>query len=194
MLIAIDIDAVLADFLSKFLEYRNKVYQTNFKRNDFYTYVWAEVFKESKEEMYAILSDFFESGYVNQIALISGAKKGIEELKKQGHTIDIVTSRPRFIKDLTLGWLKKNFGDSFKMVYFSNQPAYGSFGSTKGEICHQIKADLFIDDQLVYCKECIKENIKVFLFNNPWNKNIEIPKEITRVFSWAEIIKLTRDL
>lgn len=189
MMIAVDIDAVLADFLSKFLEYRNYIYHTNYVRDDFYTYIWAEVFGESKEQMYAILSDFFESGYVDQIKPMPGAVAGIGALEKQGHEVYVVTSRPRMIKDLTLRWLRKNFGNVFKAVFFSNQPAYGSFGPTKGEICRQIRAKVFIDDQLSYCRECLEEGRRVFLFDNPWNKDLDVPSGVIRAYSWPEIIE-----
>ncbi len=189
MVIAIDIDAVLGDFLSKFLEYRNDMYGTSWKIDQFYSYVWAEVFKESKEQMYSILTDFFESSYLDEIKPVAGAVEGVRKLKELGHTLDVITSRPRLIKDATNRWIRKHFHHAFNMVYFSNQPAYGSFGDTKGEICHEIRADLFIDDQYNYCQECMAEGIRVFIFDSPWNQNISLPKRILRVFSWKEIVE-----
>lgn len=187
MLIAIDIDAVLGDFLTKFLEYRNREYGTSWRREDFFSYVWADVFKESPDQMYAILADFFESQEIKEIEPVPGAVENIRYLKKIGAELDVVTSRPRVIKDLTYEWLDRHFAGSFKRVYFSNQPAYGSFGETKGEICHEIRADLFIDDQYNFCDECYKEGVKVFIFDNPWNQGLVLPKGIERVFSWPEI-------
>lgn len=191
MKIAIDIDAVLADFLSMFLKYRNDTYGTSWKRKQFYTYVWAEVFGESKEKMYSVLVDFFSSDYLRQIEPMPGAAKGVKEISKKNR-LYIVTSRPRIIADITRDWLNKYFPEIFEKIYFSNQPAYGSFGSTKGEICHQTGADLFIDDQYKYCQECEKEGIKVLLFDNPWNKEDKLPKRIIRVFSWPEIVEIIK--
>ena len=59
MLIAIDIDAVMADLLSMFLKYRNDKYHTAWRREEFYTYEWYKVFGDPKDEMYKILYDFW---------------------------------------------------------------------------------------------------------------------------------------
>lgn len=189
MLIASDIDAVLGDFLSMYLKYRNDTYNTNWQRDQFYTYVWSEVFQESKEQMYSILSDFFHSDYINAIEPMPGAVEGIERIGKKNKIL-VVTSRPRLIADATYDWLNKYFPDKFEKVFFSNQPSYGSFGSTKGEICKQVRADMFIDDQFHYCDECNDEGVESLLYDNPWNQGVDLPKHITRVKNWGEIVKI----
>lgn len=189
MIIAIDIDAVLGDFLSQFLKYRNDTYGTQWKRTDFETYVWSQVFKESKEVMYSIMSDFFNSDYFPNIKLMPGAQEGIDALKERGYTLDIVTSRPRLIKRETLRWLDENFPGEFTRVYFSNQPAYGSFGPTKAMVCEEIGASYFVDDQYQYCQEVAKKGIKVFLYDSPWNQDVDLDPGITRIKSWAEVVK-----
>jgi 5'(3')-deoxyribonucleotidase len=188
MVIAIDIDAVLGDFLSQFLKYRNDTYGSSWKRDQFYTYVWSQVFKESKEQMYSIMSDFFNSDYIHEIKLMPGAKEGIDTLKTRGYTLDVVTSRPRLIKRETLKWLDQHFPGEFTRVYFSNQPAYGSFGPTKAMICEEIGAKFFIDDQYHYCEEVAKKGLQVFLFDNPWNQDIDLAPGIERIKTWNEIV------
>jgi len=188
MIIAIDIDAVLGDFLSQFLKYRNDTYGTNWRLDQFYTNVWATVFNESKEEMYSILSDFFNSEYIHDIKLIPGAKTGIDMLKREGLTLEVVTSRPRLIKRETYAWLDRYFPGEFTKVFFSNQPAYGSFGPTKGMICEEIGASFFIDDQYPYCEEVAQRGIHTFLFDCPWNQDIDLAPNIERVKSWGAIV------
>jgi 5'(3')-deoxyribonucleotidase len=185
MIIASDIDEVLADFLVMFLKYRNDTYGTDWRTEQFYTYVWSEVFGESKERMYSILSDFFVSDHIRRIRPKRGAVAGIKELARE-HTIYVTTSRPRIIAPMTEQWLERHFPNCFTRVFFSNQPAYGSFGATKGEICHSIGADIFLDDQYSYCEECLKEGIEVILFDSPWNRELELPPHVTRVRTWGE--------
>ena len=98
MIIAIDIDAVLADFLSQFLQYRNDTYKTEHKREDFYTYEWYKVFAEPHDTMYKILYDFFNSEYMAKIEPMPGAIAGVNRLKRE-HTLNIVTSRPKMITE-----------------------------------------------------------------------------------------------
>lgn len=186
MLIAIDIDAVLADFLSMFLQYRNDTYKTSFKREDFYTYEWYKVFAEPKDAMYKILYDFFNSEYLTKVEPMPGAIAGVNRLKRE-HRLDVVTSRPKIITEATFKWIHRFFPNVFSGVYFSNQPAYNSYGPRKGEICIDIGADLFIDDQFGYGKECVEAGILTFLYDSPWNQSVQLPDHMIRVKSWGDI-------
>ena len=188
MLIAIDIDAVMADLLSMFLKYRNHKYGTKWRRDEFFTYEWYKVFEEPKDEMYKILYDFFHSEFMARIEPMPGAIVGVRHLHKS-HKLDVITSRPRIIEAETRAWLDLYFPHTFEKIYFSNQPAFNSFGRHKGEICSDIDADLFIDDQYGYGVECAGKGILVFLFDNPWNQGVVLPPNMTRVHDWNEILK-----
>jgi uncharacterized HAD superfamily protein len=186
MLIAIDIDAVLADLLSMFLRYRNDTYKTNFKREDFYTNEWYRVFAEPSDLLYKILYDFFKSEYMAKVEPVPGAIAGVNRLKNE-HKLVIVTSRPKIIAEETFKWIHRFFPNAFSSIYFSNQPAYNSFGPHKGEICIDVGAELFIDDQFDYGTECAKAGILTFLYDSPWNQSVKLPENMVRVRSWGEV-------
>ena len=45
-----------------------------------------------------------------------------------------------------------------------------------------------VDDSLEHALDCSENGIKVLLFNQPWNQNGELPKSITRVYNWKEVL------
>jgi 5'(3')-deoxyribonucleotidase len=194
MKIAFDIDAVLADFLSEFLLWRNDRFNTRWRRSDFWSYQWWEVFAEKPEVMNNILFDFFNSREIHRISPMPGAKRGIRKLKRRGHHMCVITSRPRLISEITQEWLDKHFKDAFEMIYFSNAPQWESFGPSKGEIANSWGADILIDDQIKFCHEAGKFGIPSLLFDNPWNEKDELPENIYRVVTWGDIVRIIKEI
>lgn len=194
MRIAFDIDAVLADFLSEFLIWRNYRFNTRWRREDFWSYHWWEVFAEDERKMYEILFDFFNSKEIKKIEPMPGAKRGVRRLKKRGHQMCVVTSRPRLISELTQEWLVRHFDGCFDMVYYSNAPQWESYGPSKGEITHTWGGDLLVDDQIRFCREANDFDIPALLYDNPWNINDQLPESIYRVITWRDIKRVVKEI
>ena len=113
---------------------------------------------------------------------------------KQSHKLIVVTSRSKTkstdtIIDDTIKWINNNFPNTFSRIYFAyNHFIQGEDKKTKEEICFDLNVDILIEDNLEHAKNCASKGIKVLLFDAPWNKSESLPKEITRVKSWDEII------
>jgi len=188
MLIAIDIDEVLSNTVVNFINFYNKEYKKDYIRTDFYHYLWWEVVGISEQEFLKVHEKFRKSSYYSSMKPVKGSKDGINELKKE-HELELVTSRPVFMKEMTEKWLKKYFPNIFNKIHFAANNTFSSPGPTKGEICLEIKADLLIEDQLDYCEECLHNGTRVFLYDCPWNQHIEEQKKLTRVYNWPEVVK-----
>jgi uncharacterized HAD superfamily protein len=187
MLIAIDIDEVLADTLNHFIFLYNQKFKTSFKRDDFYTFNWWEVLGLTKEEFKKVFTQIVGQGFFSELATIAGAKEGVKRLQKK-HELAVVTSRPRIVSAATKAWLDKHFPDVFSKVYFTREVILGPNIKDKDEICQEIGADLIIEDEFEFAEDCAQENILVLLFDNPWNREFKIPSYMTRVYSWENIL------
>ena len=194
MRIAIDIDAVLGDFLSEFLRWRNERFGTRWKRRDFWTYDWAQVFAEDRRTLNAVLFDFFNSREIVRIRPMPGSRRGVRKLKKRGHLLCVITSRPRLIADLTGDWIGRHFGAAFEMVYFSDNPEWHSPGLSKGEIARNWQSDIFIDDQMRFCRESAAFGIPALLFDNPWNRHDDLPEHVYRAITWGDVVGMVKEL
>lgn len=188
MKIAVDIDEVLADTLSAYLERYNKLFETKYKREEFYEYRFWKIHGGTRDEAIRHFSDFMnERG--ERVLPFHGAFDVLHSLKN-AHEFISITSRPRYFSELTKRWVRENFPEIFSDIYFTN--AYASDGSAevrKVVVAQEQKVELLIDDDLGHCVECASAGIHAYIFDAPWNRNGKLPSGVERIFSWEEIRK-----
>ncbi len=187
MLIAVDIDEVLADTLNHFIFLYNQKFSTSFKKDDFYTFNWWEILGLNKEEFKEFFAKIVAQGFFSKLAVISGAEKSIKKLHKE-HKLVLVTARPRIVEVDTKTWLDKYFPDIFSKVYFTREVILGPIIKDKDEVCQEIGADLIIEDEFDFAENCVEKNIPVLLLDKPWNRKHQVSPCMKRVYSWEEIL------
>ena len=187
MLIAIDIDEVLADTLNHFIFLYNQKFKTSFKRDDFYTFDWWEVLGLEKDRFKAIYEKMVAQGFFQNIQTIKGAQDGVKELQKD-YSLAIVTGRPKSMTEITKAWLAKNFAGSFSQFYFTKEVILGPNKKPKHDICQQIGAKVILEDEFEFAEDCAQGHIQVLLFDNPWNRAFKMPSYMIRVYSWEDIL------
>jgi len=188
MIIAIDLDDVLANSLQSFVDFYNEKYNGDLKCEDFTAFTLNEIKGMPLDEEAKLLTEYDESKYYDQIMPMKNAKETIQKLS-QNNKLVIVTSRPDKKEEKTKKWLKQHIGD-FAEVHFMRQTYSGKNKTkTKGEICKEIGAEYLIEDNLDYAKSCIEKGVKVLLFDYPWNQEENLNPLITRVKSWEEILR-----
>jgi uncharacterized HAD superfamily protein len=105
----------------------------------------------------------------------------IKKLKKEGHTIYILTSRNSIDfkdpYDFSKKWL-----DKYNILY--DDLIVGL--ENKDEICEKLGIDIFVDDSIKYCSSVSNLGIKTYLFYNIYNRNMKNDK-IEMVYSWIEL-------
>jgi len=188
MIIGLDLDEVLADFINNFLAYYNNINKTSFKQEEIYDYNIFKVWKQPKEKIMKSIYDFYKTPYFENIKPISGAVEGVEILS-QKHELKIITSRQNDIKQKTIKWIEKYFPNKFSQTYFTNHFSFNGSSSKKSEICLSENVDIMIEDSPEHAIDCASVSTKVMLLNRPWNKSNKFSKNILRVQSWKEIIK-----
>lgn len=112
-----------------------------------------------------------------------GAKEAILLLKKAGHKIFFITSRPKTNEHFTSKWLEKYDFPFDELNTIGHDEEKGSYG-------HKLNLDMFVDDlekNLVSMFKHKKTWDKgLLLFNRPWNtKDVSFD----RVNNWKEIVK-----
>ncbi|MCD6398944.1 MAG: hypothetical protein J7L08_03405 [Candidatus Aenigmarchaeota archaeon] len=193
MLIGIDMDDVLGDFVGGLVEYHNETYGTSFKKDDFSSFDFWKVWGGDKESAVKKVCDFYETPYFKNLKPIEGSIEAVDELSKH-HELMIITSRPEYIKKETLEWVERYFPDKFKEVYFAkNSYMNPTTGKEKLELCLEKNVDVLVEDALQHIyKYTHNGRTKVFLYDSPWNRNKTLPSNVKRVKSWNEIVKLIK--
>jgi len=187
MIIGIDIDDVLADFMNSMIKYHNNKYNTGYSREDFKSYNLWETLGGNEEDAVKKIYDFYHTSHFDNIPPTEGSQEAVDKLSKD-NTLRVITSRPYDIHDQTLSWLDRYFLGKFEEAHFTNEWAGGIGKPTrKKDVCKEHNVDILVEDSLAYAKECASDKTRVYLMNKPWNQS-ELSNKITRVNSWKDIL------
>lgn len=184
--IGIDLDEVVVEYVRHFLDFYNEKFQTSFSFNDIKSYSIEDHLKIPKEKLIVFSEEVNSSEFIESQDFIDGAVKSIEDLSEQ-FEIFFVTSRPAYLRERTFKFLKKNFPDIIFKLIFSRD--YFGEDVSKSNICDKEKISIFLEDRFDYAFECAEKEIKVILFDKPWNNSGENHKNIFRVKNWKEAIE-----
>lgn len=191
-IIAVDLDEVLFPFLLHMNDYVNSLWGTNFKLEDYRSYVFEEVWGGEKRDIDRLIDKFGKTEKYKQIRPIEGAQEGIEKLSKENDLI-IVTNRPAKIKEETEKQLEQFFPGKFKRVFCLGGDRYDTISPIpKFEICKREVASIIIEDGLRNALECVRGGIPAFLFDYSWNQSKTANQNgIVRVYTphWENLIR-----
>ncbi len=187
MLIGVDMDGVLANFVESFLLYHNRVYGTSLRYSDIVHYDLNKVVGIQEEEFISRLTNFYRSPYFKTIEPVEGSFEGVRCLREVSD-LAIITSRPSELYELTHAWVQHYFSGNFKGIHFADS-FYGNGGKSKVEMCKDLGVLMLLEDHLDYAKSCAQQGIPVILFNQPWNQCEELPSSLQRVYSWKDIVE-----
>jgi uncharacterized HAD superfamily protein len=191
MIIGIDVDDVLADFMNSLIKYHNDRYKTNYSKGDFKSYNLWETIGGNEEETVGKIYDFYHTIHFDKIPPTEGAQEAID-LLKINNSLRVITSRPYDIHDQTLSWLDRYFPNKFEEAHFTNEWAGGIGRPTrKKDVCLKYNVSILIEDSLEYAKDCATTGTNVLLMDKPWNQS-ELSDKITRVKSWNEVTNLLK--
>lgn len=186
MIIGFDLDEVLADYISAYLEYHNDKFNTEYSREDFFTWNFWEVMDETREETLIKIYDFHNSDYFHSLKPIDGTFDFVKKLSIN-NTLIIVTSRQNDIELITRKWVDEYFPNIFNSIHFTNSFSKEESKISKGDICKNEGVEIFIEDNLKYAFSCVDGNRKIFLINTPWNQCGDLPENVFRVSNLSEI-------
>ncbi len=191
MIIGVDVDDVLADFMNSMIKYHNDRYDTNYSREDFRSYNLWKTLGGNEEDAVKKIYDFYHTSHFDNISPTEGSQDAVEKLSKN-NTLRVITSRPHDIHDQTLSWLDRYFLGKFEEAHFTNEWAGGIGKPTrKKDVCLEHNVDILIEDSLAYANECVSNRTRVYLMDRPWNQSENLSKKITRVYSWEDILDKT---
>lgn len=111
---------------------------------------------------------------------VDGAIGSIERLHRQGHYIEIITSKPEWARHNVWKWLGKW------------RPAVHSVTIVDVDApkVHFTTADILIDDKPANCQGFIDEGRRAILLSRPHNRSIKVKAPMQRADTWREVMLL----
>jgi len=194
MKIGVDMDEVITAFIDSYLPFYNKLHETNWKKDNLYTYYFYEVFGISKAEDMKSIVEFGKTEEYKNMPLIDGALEGIHKLSKK-NDLYIITGRPLDRREITEDTISKNFNGCFKGLFFTDFKAERGHAISKYSICQNLKIEAMIEDMPSNAQEISNYcNIPVIMPECPWNKDMDTAgTKISIVEGWKGILNYFKD-
>ena len=124
-----------------------------------------------------------------------GAVAELKSLVAAGHDVEIVTGRPATSHAATEAWLRAAGLGALPVTYVNK---YGRRFSQDGDAPEMVPLadllkrhyDVAIDDSpLILSALAAWTKTRVLVFDRPWNRDFALAPNMTRVKSWADILR-----
>ena len=179
MKIALDVDGVLADVITSWMNYNNSIRQKITKNQITNWEFWKE-FQINPFDFYAELSLCWKNWMSiptteNNLSTITKSLSNIGQ-------VDIVTARERSTDSFVKSWL------DYHNISYDNY-----ISVIDGPMKADLDYDVFIDDSPLNAQKFLKNNKKVILYSQPWNHQIS-ENEIPRISNLSEAVKKIKSI
>lgn len=191
--IGIDLDDVLLDFNGAICTYHNERYTPTYSRDSIRSFYLEHTWDCTREEAYRRILEFYQTPEHREAPPVSGAQEALKKLSKT-YGLLVVTAKPQYLEAMTRHWCQVHFPNVFQEICFTNLfgGKAGHVQRSKGEVCRELGVDIFIEDAPHHALDTAQSGIPVLLYDVPWNQDMATHPNITRVYSWEEIVtKLT---
>jgi uncharacterized HAD superfamily protein len=188
--IGIDIDNVISDTFSSYIEKFNNQFGTKITYEEMSDFYYFEKYSGIEKEKVAIFIEEITRDYQYHLSL-SPYKEAGEVIKKwlKVASLHYITLRPTYMKKVTVAWLKKHgfWSKNATLHLYEENKNYTSDADYKKKISEKIGIDFLIEDAW---EIAVEFKIPVFLIDRPWNKTAKLPGNVKRVGGWQEIENL----
>lgn len=189
MRIGIDLDGVVLDTERVFRNYAEMYDIKKLKRDSNIApqeVLVQERYNWTNEEIQDFLNKYLVLG-TRKANIMPGAKEIIEELKRDGHELIVITARGRDIEEMidVAKEIINNAEIKFDKYYWKIQD--------KAAICKKENIDIMIDDNIYNCEKIANEGIKTIYFRDSNMKKLTHPN-VKECYIWAEVYRYISNL
>jgi uncharacterized protein len=158
----------------------------------------AEITEISPEDKDRFRIRTYDGPFFGQLEMYEDCPAVLERLVSEGHELYFITARAERRRVVTETWLReKGILDHAKAVHlrpqgdFSPTRARGRYdvsGSARYKVglARELDLDAFCEDDRVISVALAEEGIRVFLFDHPWNRDVDHAC-IERVNGWSDV-------
>jgi uncharacterized HAD superfamily protein len=193
MRLGFDLDEVIVNLTAEFERYLKETYGVDWPESCFVAYDFNScVFDpEDEENNQRIIDDM--NYQVSQVTNLTDAAEpyeeaveAIRELRRRGHKIYFITSRPKRLQPMTYKWLRRHG------IPFDSLKVIGK-DVPKGVYGRNLHLDMFVDDIESNLESMWKFKKRwrkgLLLLDKPWNRAYHDGSRFKRVYDWQEILR-----
>ncbi len=177
--VAFDVDGVLADTMTLFLDIAREEFNIHeIRYEDFTSYNLEECIRMDPVVQETIISRIVNGGYAAELRAFDGAAEVLTRLGRQFAPLLFVTARPH--SGPIDAWIRKMLPLSFRDIQIVATGAY----EAKADVLLQRRISYFIEDRIETCFALDSAGITPVLFRQPWNRRRHPFREVG---SWREL-------
>jgi uncharacterized HAD superfamily protein len=152
----------------------------------------------SAEERDRFRIKLYDGTFFSELELYADCAGALEQLVSAGHELYFITARAERRRFVTETWLReKGILDYAKAVHLKPMEdvrldfprgRYDASGSAeyKTRLATELGLDAFCEDDVVISQTLAKAGVRVFLFDQPWNREVT-GERIMRVTGWGDL-------
>ncbi len=186
-----DLDEVIAKTAHMAVGHFNDVYACNYGIELFKSFQFKDnTYSEDPEEQSAAVETLvwavFDEKMMDSVEPYEDAVRVINDLKRQGHKIFVITKRPKEHTGMTSRWLHRHKISFDKLVLTGLED--------KGSFAKRLQLDAFVDDLEENLYDMYKAkrrwNKGLILMTRPWNEDDVIDgSKFSRANNWVDVRK-----
>jgi uncharacterized HAD superfamily protein len=182
--LAFDIDGVLADTMTLFLDIARDEFGINgIAYTDITCYELQACLNIEPDVLDAIIERLLNGQHAAALKPIDGAADVLQRLAQVRKPLLFVTARP-YVGPIGT-WILETFGLAPDTIMIE---ATGSFAA-KAEVLRQHGMRHFVEDRLETCFDLHQVGLEPIVFRQPWNRQ---PHPFTEVGDWRELESLIK--
>jgi 5'(3')-deoxyribonucleotidase len=177
--VAFDIDGVVADTMSLFLDIARQEFNLNgLQYEDITCYTLADCLDVDPEVIDAIVVRILEGKYRANLNPIAGAPEVLSQLGKHYDPVVFITARPY------QGTIREWMNQTLRLDPGSIDVIATGSHEAKAEILQKRNISYFVEDRLETCFMLQNAGVQPVLFKQPWNRQVH---PFVEVSSWNEL-------
>jgi hypothetical protein len=191
MRLGFDLDEVVVDLTTRFQMHLESTYGIDWPIDCFVNYNFVDcVFHHDEEFNERIKNDMIvqanDAEFQFQAEPFKDARYVLQRLKRAGHIIVFITSRPKQNQHLTFRWLRKHDIPFDILEVIGHDEPKGLYGRK-----HHL--DMYVDDLHLHLESMWSYKKRwrkgLLLLDKPWNSDYIDGSRFRRVYNWKEILR-----
>lgn len=177
--VAFDIDGVVADTMTLFLDIAHQEFDVDgIRYKDITCYNLADCLEIEPKIIDAIVTRILDGNHTAPLKPIAGAPEVLAKVERHCGAVIFITARPY------LGPMRKWIGQTLRLEPASFEIIATGSHESKAGILQKRRISYFVEDRLETCFVLQDAGVRPVLFKQPWNRE---PHPFEEVGSWDEL-------
>ncbi len=198
MRIGIDLDDVIAECAVPYVRQFAERYGLELPDEGIGWHTLHEIDSVPQDEKDRFRIALYDSPFFSELEPYADCPAVLERMVAAGHELYFVTARAERRRVITETWLReKGLMDYAKAVHLRPQGdfnpdvgrgRYDTHGSAryKTRLAQELALEVFCEDDVVIARALADVGVHVWLFDQPWNRELEHPR-VERVGGWSDL-------